>query len=77
MAEPTEILVFLSYENDDPRALAETLTRELGLRPIAAGVDALTGGVELRFYYQAARVDLLRDWLARRGALFSVEVRRA
>ena len=58
---------------DDELEAAGRQAREL----IAAGVDALTGGVELRFYYQEARVDLLRDWLARRGALFSVEVRRA
>lgn len=59
-----EIVVYLSYDNDDPRALAEALVEALDVSPIAAGQNPLSRGVELRFHYSADLLEKIHDWLA-------------
>lgn len=59
-----EIVVYLSYDNDDPRALAEALVEALDVSPIAAGQNPLSRGVELRFHYSADLLNEIHAWLA-------------
>ena len=61
---PREIVLYLSYDNDDPRALAETLVEALDVSPIAAGQNPLSRGVELRFHYSADLLGKIQSWLA-------------
>jgi hypothetical protein len=64
--ELKEIVVFFSYENEErPRQLAETMLMELKLAHLALGVDALTGGCELRLYYHQETLKRVQDYLAR------------
>ena len=58
-----EIVVYLSYDNDDPRALAEALVEALDTAPIAAGQNPLSRGVELRFHYSADLLKSIQTWL--------------
>jgi hypothetical protein len=72
MGDLMEIVVFLSYENEDPKALGEALVDALDIEPIAAGVDTLTGAVTLRFYYESRRAETIRAWLTAQEAAFEL-----
>lgn len=64
MEEPREIVVFFSYDNvERPRRLAEALLGALRLPHLALGVDALTGGCELRLYYHKETLAQVRAYL--------------
>jgi len=64
VAEPQEIVVFFSYDNRErPRKLAETMLAALKLSHLALGVDALTGGCELRLYYHTETLKQVRAYL--------------
>ena len=63
-SNPREIAVYLSYDNPDPRALAEALVDALEIAPLAAGQNPLSRGVELRFHYSADLLEKIHVWLA-------------
>ncbi|WP_309718276.1 hypothetical protein [Armatimonas sp.] len=68
-----EIVVFLSYENEErPRQLAEAMLTELKLPYLALGVDALTSGCELRLYYHKETLASVRAYLDRHQILHDI-----
>lgn len=68
-----EIVVFFSYENEErPRQLAEKMLAELKLASLALGVDALTGGCELRLYYHKETLDQVRTYLVQQQVLHDI-----
>ena len=68
-----EIVVFFSYENAErPRQLAEAMLVELKLAHLALGVDALTGGCELRLYYHKETLQQVREYLAQHDILHDI-----
>ena len=75
MIAPRELLIFLSYDNDEPAAvLAERLREDLGLTPLGLGVDALSGAAELRVCYHPKTVDAVRTYLDRHRLLYDLEL---
>jgi seryl-tRNA synthetase len=74
MIQTNEILVFLSYANPDPVALAEQLLQELELPYIAVGVDALTGSAEIRLNYLEDTHYRIEEWLKEKGVDYEIEV---
>jgi hypothetical protein len=68
-----EIVVFVSYENDaSPRALAGELLTELALSALAVGVDALTGGCEVRLHFHPETLQAVRQYLERRKIVHDI-----
>jgi hypothetical protein len=74
MIQTNEILVFLSYANPDPVALAEQLLQELEVPYIAVGVDALTGSAEIRLNYLEDTRYRIEEWLKEKGVDYEIEV---
>jgi hypothetical protein len=71
--ELKEIVVFISYENAErPRQLAEAMLAELKLAYLALGVDALTGGCELRLYYHKETLRVVRQYLEQHQILHDI-----
>ena len=69
-----ELLVFLSYANPDPVALAEQLLKEVDVPYLRVGVDALTGSAEIRLNYLEDTRYRIEEWLHKNGADFEIEV---
>ena len=80
MLSPTaarEILVFVSYENEEPAAqLARQLVDALGVTCLASGIDALTGGAEVRFHYHPSTLEAVRTYLDAHHILYDLELLR-
>lgn len=73
MSEPKELVVFFSYDNAErPRPLAERLLADLRLPHLALGIDALTGGCELRLYYHPETLKEVRTYLTERQILHDI-----
>jgi autoinducer 2-degrading protein len=72
-AEREEMIVFLSYENDNrPEALARELARELNIEGAQFGVDMFTGGCEMRLRRDDALLERIRVWLRERAITHDV-----
>jgi hypothetical protein len=69
-----ELLVFLSYANDDPQALAKEMIAALHLPYISVGVDAMTGSVEMRLHFLEETKNEVTHWLNTRCADYTIEV---
>lgn len=75
MTAPREILVFVSYENDEPaERLAYRLLAQLGLERVAVGIDALTGGAELRLHYHPKTLEDVCTYLESRRIRHDIEL---
>ena len=73
MEDPQELVVFFSYDNAErPRQLAERLVADLKLPYLALGVDALTGGCELRLYYHPETLKDVKAYLEKRKILHDI-----
>lgn len=72
-----EIVVYLPVEGnaEPPLALANEMAATIGAGRAEIGVDALTGGVEVRVYYDRRALDTIRQWLASRRVLADVAAR--
>ena len=60
---PYEIVVFIAPDNDGPLSLARQLRETVSAGRAEIGIDALTGGVEVRFYYEPQVLAAARQWL--------------
>jgi hypothetical protein len=69
---PRQFTLYLSYENDDPRALAEALVESLDDEPLTVGQNPLSGGVELRFHYHEGLVQRIENYLTLKRAVWDV-----
>jgi hypothetical protein len=71
--EIKELVVFFSYDNTErPRKLAEAMLAALGLPHLALGVDALTGGCELRLYYHKETLQRVLQYLRQHQILSDI-----
>ncbi|MBB6048254.1 hypothetical protein [Armatimonas rosea] len=71
--ELREVVVFFSYDNPTrPRRLAEVMLAELKLPHLALGVDALTGGCELRLYYHKETLAQVQAYLHQRKIIHDI-----
>lgn len=71
--EIKELVVFFSYENEErPRRLAEAMLSELKIPHLALGVDALTGGCELRLYYHKETLGLVQEYFCRNAIVHNI-----
>ena len=73
---PREFVVFLPLTGGrpDPLETARALTAHLHVGRAEIGQDALTGGVEVRFYWDAALLTRAKTWLRERSIVFDVNV---
>ncbi len=72
----TEVLVYLPFANiAPPTDLARELIGAVNTGRAEVGVDLLTGGVEIRFFYAPGLVAFVQDWAKKRGATVEVEER--
>lgn len=70
---PKEMILFLPNENgQSPLPLSEELRGILPAGRTEVGIDLLTGGVEIRLYYDAEVLAKAREWLTTRGVLYDV-----
>jgi hypothetical protein len=70
---PREIVVFFPNENEQPpMTLARALMEALHVGRAEIGVDALTGGVEVRLYYDPAVLEAARAWLDNSGVVHDI-----
>ena len=70
-------MVFLPLGEGDtalPIDTARALAAHLRVGRAEVGLDALTGGVEVRFYFDPALVEAAKRWLKQRGVIFDVGV---
>jgi hypothetical protein len=71
---PRQFTIYISYENEDPRALAEGLVAVLEDEPISVGQNPLSGGVELRFHYFPGLRQRIENWLTLKRAVWDINV---
>lgn len=75
---PHEFVVFLPYGSDPnkpaPLDTARALIAHLNVGRAEVGQDVLTGGVEMRFYYDARVLADAKAWLREKAVLFDVSV---
>jgi hypothetical protein len=70
---PKEMVLFLPSETGQPpRALAAELTAALPAGRTEVGIDLLSGGVEIRLYYDLAVLAQARAWLEARDIAYDV-----
>lgn len=71
---PRLMMVFVSYENPSPEALAQQMMADLQIQPGAAavGVDLLTGGCEVRLYYDPLLLAHIRAYCDERNIVHDV-----
>ena len=73
MQKPMEMVVFLPYVPETPpRPIAEALIASLRTGRATIGEDALTGGIEIRLFYDPMILAEIRAWLAERNTVHEI-----
>lgn len=72
---PLEFTVYIGNENTErPLLIARRMVEELHIGRAEFGVDALTGGCEVRIYHDPETLGRVRAYLQEKGILHDISV---